>query len=396
VRGVETVTTGEPIEFRGEMTTSLITISLCGDVMTGRGIDQALHHPCDPVLFEPHVRDARRYLELAERANGSIPKPIDDAYVWGDALEEWDRVSPDVRIINLETSITKSNDHWPGKEVCYRMNPENIGCLKAACLDCCSLANNHVLDWGYAGLEETLHALRTSELRTVGAGHDRAEAMAPVVLEIPAKGRVVVFSVGSVSSGIPPSWAAQDDRPGVNLLDDFSDADCCRIREDVARIKSDGDIVVLSIHWGGNWGYEISAARRRFAHRLIDEAGVDLVYGHSSHHVQGIEVYRQRLILYGCGDFLDDYEGISGHEEFRDDLGLLYFATVDPATGTLASLRMMPAQVRQLRVRRADHADAQWLANTLNRESREFGVQVEMAAGCSPALLWSKSPSWRA
>jgi poly-gamma-glutamate synthesis protein (capsule biosynthesis protein) len=215
------------------------------------------------------------------------------------------------------------------------------------------------------------------------------------VLEIPAKGRVVVFSVGSVTSGIPRSWAAQDDRPGVNLLDDLSDADCYRIREDVERVKSDGDIAVLSIHWGGNWGYEISAARRRFAHRLIEEAGIDLIYGHSSHHVQGIEVYRQRLILYGCGDFLDDYEGISGYEEFRDDLGLLYFATIDPATGTLAHLQMTPMQVRRFSVRRVGHSDALWLADTFNRECREFGARVEMAPGGSLTLLWNKSSSER-
>ena len=72
----------------------------------------------------------------------------------------------------------------------------------------------------------------------------------------------------------------------------------------------------------------------RFAHWLVD-GGVDIVHGHSSHHPRPIEVYRDRLILYGCGDFIDDYEGIEGYEQYRDDLVLMYFATLSPATGEL-------------------------------------------------------------
>jgi poly-gamma-glutamate capsule biosynthesis protein CapA/YwtB (metallophosphatase superfamily) len=59
---------------------------------------------------------------------------------------------------------------------------------------------------------------------------------------------------------------------------------------------------------------------RQFAHALIDEAGFDLVHGHSSHHPKAIEVHHGRIILYGCGDFITDYEGIKGYESFRDDL----------------------------------------------------------------------------
>jgi poly-gamma-glutamate synthesis protein (capsule biosynthesis protein) len=268
------------------------------------------------------------------------------------------------------------------------MNPENIGVLQAAKLDACSLANNHVLDWGCAGLAETLETLQAAHLKYAGAGRDRAEAEAPLVLDVPHKGRVLVVAVGSVTSGIPWSWAALDDRPGVNFLADLSESDCDRIGKSIAHVKRSGDVAIVSIHWGGNWGYEISPARRRFAQRLIDEAGVDLVYGHSSHHIQGIEVYRGKLILYGCGDFLDDYEGISGYEEYRDDLGLLYFATIDPRSGQLAHLRMMPTQVRRLRVNRACEEDSLWLRDTLNRESGPFGARVEMVADRSLALRW--------
>ncbi len=136
--------------------TDLITLFLCGDVMTGRGIDQIMPHSSDPVLHEPYVKDARRYVELTERISGPIPRAVDPSYIWGDALDELKRAEPDLRIINLETSITGSDDYWKGKEVLYRMHPENIDCLTRAGIDACSLANNHVLDWGYAGLQETL------------------------------------------------------------------------------------------------------------------------------------------------------------------------------------------------------------------------------------------------
>jgi poly-gamma-glutamate synthesis protein (capsule biosynthesis protein) len=65
-----------------------------GDVMTGRGIDHILRHPSAPALQEPYVQDARTYVELAEAASGPIPRGVDDAYIWGDALEELDRMRP--------------------------------------------------------------------------------------------------------------------------------------------------------------------------------------------------------------------------------------------------------------------------------------------------------------
>jgi poly-gamma-glutamate synthesis protein (capsule biosynthesis protein) len=140
--------------------------------------------------------------------------------------------------------------------------------------------------------------------------------------------------------------------------------------------KRPGDIVVLSIHWGPNWGYDISDEQVAFAHRLVDSGAADVIHGHSSHHVKGIEVYRQKLILYGCGDFIDDYEGISGYEEFRDDLVLMYFPVVRAADGTLAGLDMVPLQIRCMRLHHAAPADASWLADILNREGKRFGPRI--------------------
>ena len=369
-----------------------IGVFVCGDVMTGRGLDQALPHPGNPVLYEPHVRDARDYVRLAERANGPIPRPVADAYVWGDALAELAGAGPDARIVNLETSITSSEDAWPGKRIHYRMQPQNIGCLTAARIDCCCLANNHVLDWGYAGLTETLRTLDRAGIARAGAGEDAAEAAAPAALDVPGKGRVLVFSLGSTTSGIPREWAATRDRPGVNLLEDLSDETARRAAGRIREAKRPGDVAVASIHWGRNWGYEVPDEQIRFAHRLV-EGGVDLVHGHSSHHPKALEVYRDRLILYGCGDFLDDYEGISGYEEFRDDLRLLYLVRVDPRQGRLAEARLVPMQARRFRLNRASQADASWLCDLLNRLVAPFGTQVQLEGDNSMTLRWLPHPA---
>jgi poly-gamma-glutamate capsule biosynthesis protein CapA/YwtB (metallophosphatase superfamily) len=365
-----------------------ITLFLCGDVMTGRGVDQVLPHPGDPRLYEPYLRDARKYVQLAEAVNGPIGAPVDFAYIWGDALKALERQSPDIRLINLETAITASKIPWPGKGIHYRMHPRNLPAISAADIHCCTLANNHVLDWGYGGLAETLDSLHGAGIATVGAGNNLEEACAPAILDVPHRGRVIVLALGHSSSGIPRSWAAQPRRPGVCLLSDLSERTAGIIAQRVSGLKQAGDLLVASIHWGGNWGYEVPGEQRRFARALIDKAGVDLVHGHSSHHVKGIEVYRGRLILYGCGDFFNDYEGISGYEEFRGDLSLMYFPTVEPVSGCLTALRMIPTQVRRFRVNRATEADALWLRDRLNREGERFETRVDMPSENSLTVLW--------
>ena len=365
-----------------------ITLFLCGDVMTGRGIDQVLPHPGDPRIYEPYMRDANGYVKLAARESGFIPRPVEFSYIWGDALNELERVAPDVRMINLETAITRSNDFWPRKGINYRMHPDNIPCLTTAGIDCCALANNHVLDWGYSGLEETLQILTHAGIKYAGAGLNRKEAEAPVIVEIAGKGRVIVLSLGSVTSGIPRQWAATERRAGVNLLHAFSVNRVEQIAAALQDMRQPGDILLASIHWGGNWGYEVPAAQTAFAHQLIDIAGIDIVHGHSSHHPKGIEIYKQRPIIYGCGDFLNDYEGIGGYEAYRGDLALMYFVTLDATTGSVINFEMTPTTIRRFRVNFASREEAQWIGATLTREGERFGTRTELNKHNRLLLRW--------
>jgi poly-gamma-glutamate synthesis protein (capsule biosynthesis protein) len=365
-----------------------VTLFLCGDVMTGRGIDQVLPHPGDPRIYESYMKSATGYVEIAESDHGPIPRPVAFEYIWGDALAELHRVSPDLRVINLETSITASGDHWRGKGINYRMHPANVPCLTVAGIDCCTLANNHVLDWGYAGLEETLHTLHQAGVATAGAGRDLDEAGAPAILPLGQSGRLLVFSLGSDSAGIPPEWAASVGKPGVNFLADLSSRQVQRIARSVHANRGPGDIAMASLHWGGNWGYAIPGQQREFARALIDEAGIDIVHGHSSHHPKGIEIYRNRPIIYGCGDLINDYEGIPGHREYRGDLSLMYFPVVEPGTGTLSRLDLTPMQIRHFRLNRANEEDSEWLAAMLSREGAPLGSGAAVTPDQRITLSW--------
>jgi poly-gamma-glutamate synthesis protein (capsule biosynthesis protein) len=290
------------------------TLFLCGDVMTGRGVDQILAHPGDPGIFESYAKDAGEYVALAEAANGPVPRRVHDAYIWGDAIAELAHVAPRARIANLETSITRSGSPSRGKGIHYRMHPDNVGCLASARIDVCALANNHVLDFGLTGLGETLDTLRHAGIKTTGAGATLDDAQAPAVVPLVAGSKLIVVSMADASSGVLSDWGARRAR-----------------------------------------------------------AGVDLVHGHSSHHPRPIEVYRDRLILYGCGDFLNDYEGIGGHEQYRGDLALMFFPTL--VQGRLTRFAMTATQIQHFRANVAPDVGVRWLMETLNREGRQFGTR---------------------
>ncbi|WP_045836989.1 CapA family protein [Hyphomicrobium sp. 99] len=363
-----------------------VTLFLAGDVMTGRGIDQILPHPADPHIYESYVRSAKDYVLLAERRNGPIPQPVSFEYVWGDALDELNRRRLDARIINLETAITNSASAEP-KGINYKMSPANVGVIRTAGIDCCVLANNHILDWGPSGLLETLHTLNRVGVQFTGAGCDAARATAPAIVDR-GNSRLFVFSLACVDSGVPHEWAAGSERPGINLVPALSGDAAEEIIERIHTAVGKKHPVIVSIHWGGNWGYPVPEQHRLFAYRLIDAGCVDVIHGHSSHHAKGIEVYRGKLILYGCGDLINDYEGIEGWEQYRSDLALMYFPAIRTTDGSLAGLEMTPLQIRNMRLNRAARTDVEHLARILNREGKVFGTEVLIETDNTLKLKW--------
>ena len=359
----------------------MTTLFFAGDIMTGRGIDWILPHPGDPTLREPMIRHSGGYVRLAEAINGPIGRPVPFDWPWGEALDLLDRRAPDVRVINVETAITRSDRFAERKTVCYRMNPANLPVLLAAKPDVCVLANNHVLDFGREGLLESVSTLTEAGVAVVGAGADTGQARRAALVDLPTGGRVVCQACGSPTAGVPSSWAATPQHPGVNLIIE-SDIDAADALADRAQeLRRPGDIAVVSVHWGSNWGYHVPDAQVRFAHRLVDR-GIDVVYGHSSHHPRPIEVYRDRLILYGCGDLINDYEGIIGDdtERYRDDLHLMYFADIDSGTGRLLALHMDVVRSRRMRLEHATIEDVAWLGERLTAFAGRFGTAVAASA----------------
>lgn len=267
---------------------------LVGDVMLGRGMDQILDHKNDPILYEGYVKDATEYVELAARQNGPLPANRPKDYVWGDmnSILSQAELSPSFRVINLETAVTTHAEPAPRKGIHYRMHPGNVDVLKAGRVDCAVLSNNHVLDWCQPGLLETLRTLESANITYVGAGADLQEAQRPAVFELDKDHRVLIFAAGHCSSGVIGSWAATAHRPGVHVVD-LNDRHVGMIRDLVAKHKRKGDFVVFSIHWGSNWDWDVPKEDVEFAHKLVDVAKVDLIHGHSSHHVKGFEVTLQ-------------------------------------------------------------------------------------------------------
>jgi poly-gamma-glutamate capsule biosynthesis protein CapA/YwtB (metallophosphatase superfamily) len=177
------------------------------------------------------------------------------------------------------------------------------------------------------------------------------------------------------------------------LLRDLAPATVAAVGRRVRRWKRAGDVAVASIHWGGKFGYEVPAEHRAFAHALVAEAGIDVVHGHSSHYPMAIEVFAGRPILYGCGDLLNDYEGLAfrvRRRNFRIDLALLYVVTLEQGSGRLVRLELVPFRIRRFQLRRPGLHDVAWLRGVLDGEGERFGTGTAPADPSSRSwtLVW--------
>jgi len=336
-------------------------IFLAGDVMLGRLVDQIFpSHNYDP---EEHDH-AMKLLKNKSPGSIAIIDLLKHKYVWGDMLPLIKQA--DAKIINLETSVTTSNQKWPNKAFNYRMHPHNIKTLFAAGIDYCSLANNHVLDYVYDGMEDTVKALNEYGIHWSGVGQNDAAAMRPAIF---TKGGIKYCCYSF--SDHPTYWKATHDKPGINYLDteNYTEDDIRRIQTEFHRVKTseNPDLIVVSIHWGPNYSWKPAKAFQELAHLLIDK-GADIIHGHSSHHVQGIEIHKGKPIFYGCGDFVDDY---AVDHEYRNDLGFGYFLTYLPQAKKFAQIELVPTKIENFSVNilGSQSKDYAWLADKMDKLS---------------------------
>jgi poly-gamma-glutamate capsule biosynthesis protein CapA/YwtB (metallophosphatase superfamily) len=377
---------------------SRFSINFTGDVMLGRLIDQ---------LRSTHVSNPSegRIISHFVMSNSAL-RIYSAKSPWGNMLPLF--YSSNLNIINLETSVTTHPVPWPNKVFNYRMHPANVDFLREARVNYASLANNHSLDFCEEGLRETVATLANEGIAFAGAGKTKDEALKPAKLELrPLKSLeeadgwategerydVHVYS----ASDHPRDWASV---PGFHLID-YSSRTKERLRSLLtAENTAEPALKVFSVHWGPNYAWQPSSQTRNLAHYLVDECGVDVIHGHSSHHVQGVEVYKGKPIIYGCGDFVDDY---AIDATFRNDISALWRLIARPkgdAEGlsvegsrdlVMEKLEIYPTRCNRFvtdRLKREEE-DYEWSADKLRQLSGEFGTKIreEKAEDGGPVLV---------
>src|ERR687893_416194 len=315
----------------------MITLALTGDVMLGRGVNETL----------PDVRPEEP---------------------WGDVLPLLD--SADLRIINLECAITEHKRPWSRtpKVFHFRADPSAVEVLRAAHVDCCSLANNHTLDFEERGLLDTLEHLKAAGIRYAGAGLDREEAARPALLTARAD-RTSRVALLAFTDNEPP-FAARPGRPGTNYLPVSLKPDVLRrVKAAVTAAPEAGaGTVVFSNHWGPNMVPRPNDLFRRFAHAVMDR-GADVYYGHSAHIFQGVEIYRGKPILYDTGDFIDDY---AVDPRMRNDWSFLFRVSVEE--DAFECLDLIPVKLSYARVDLATGSERETILDRMERLSAEMGT----------------------
>lgn len=246
-------------------------IALVGDVMLGRLVNNKLKHS-------------------------------DPAYPWGNTLSILQNA--DLRLCNLECVLSDIGSPWSAtlKVFHFRSDEKNIKTLQAAQINIVSIANNHVLDYEYEALLRMLDILDEQKISHIGAGTNLSEASKPAFCQIEGQR---IACIGFTDN--EPDWAAEENKPGILYVPaNIHDKRMQDLIRQIENLRKEVDFLVISAHWGPNWGYDPPREHTVIAHAMID-AGADLVFGHSGHVFRGMEVYKNRPIIYSAGDFIDDY-----------------------------------------------------------------------------------------
>jgi len=350
------------------------SINFMGDTMLGRLIDQLL-----PIHV--HEPEAARIVSSIRASAGPTSHLVgyNDSTIWGNTLSVLQ--SADLNFLNLETSVTTHAVKWPTKVFNYRMHPANISALQVAGIHYAGLANNHTLDFREEGLLETAKTVKAAGIAFAGAGENEDEATKPAILYFSGEESEIEHEIHVwAASDHPSDWA----KVRTFHFIDYTPQIRARLKKLLtAPTSNDAALKVFSVHWGPNYSWQPADEIRDLAHFLVDECGIDIVHGHSSHHVQGVEVYAGKLIIYGCGDFVDDYAVVPG---YRNDLSAVWRVSVENdvtrAQGRLVvkRLEIFPTIIEQFRVRllEANEADSKWTRKKIIDLSTERGSEVQI------------------
>lgn len=328
------------MKFYKKNNNNTVRIGLVGDVMLGRSVNELL------------------------RTNPSHN-------LWGTMLPHLQ--AQDLVIANLETAVTMQNQAVP-KVFNFKTDPAHLDVLHQANIAAVTIANNHLLDYGLVGLQDTLSALQKADIAFVGAGMNARQARNPYL-----------FSVHGVSCALfgatdnEPTWKATESKPGTNYIT-VGDQ---RFLEDIKTVRPSVDLVIVTLHWGPNMREYPTQDFIDYAHQMID-AGADIIAGHSAHIVQGIEMYKGRLIIYDMGDFIDDY---AVDNVLRNDLGGLYSITIHDKK--VVGLTIIPAHIEDMVVNHASGDQAQTLFDLIKKRSHPFGTTFQEQNGMLYSVIFN-------
>lgn len=284
-------------------------------------------------------------------------RQVNPEYIFGTVLPLMQNC--DAVIANLEAALTHSESAVT-KVFNFKSDPAHVKCLKIANIQAVNLANNHVLDYSQKGLLETLNTLEKAGITYVGAGKNSHEAKEIKVLHV----RDCKIALLGYTDN-EPGWIATENRPGTNFITIGTD-----IASDIAAAKKAADIVIVSLHWGPNMVERPPETFIRFAHHLIDQ-GVDVIHGHSAHIFQGVEVYKNRYILYDCGDFVDDYYV---DPFLRNDRS--FFFELELTGSKPIKLTMRPVLIQDCQVNLANDQDQQETLDRMKALSLSLGTYL--------------------
>lgn len=286
----------------------------------------------------------------------------------------WGNVVPvlqqaDLRIINLECVITKHKEPWglTPKVFFFRANPLAVKTLKLAHIDYVALANNHTLDFKEEGLLEMLNHLDKAGIARSGARQNFEAASSAALIH--KKG--IKIGILSITDN-EPVWKAGKDKSGTFYLPIDIDTDDFQVlKSKIEETRRKVDILVLSTHWGPNMVERPSSEFQEFAKETVD-AGVDIFHGHSSHIFQGIEIYKNKLIMYDTGDFVDDY---IVDPFLRNDLSFIFLVKIDKGA-RIIEVELVPTAIDSYQVNLATGEDANWSLERMEKLTNEFDTAV--------------------
>lgn len=291
-------------------------------------------------------------------------------YPWGDVLDTLRGV--DFRVCNLECVISDHGRPWTitPKVFHFRSDAKNVEALKVAGVKLVSVANNHTLDYEYRAMFEMLRILATENIAFAGAGKNIAEASSYAVAKVnDTKIGLIAFTDNE------PVWEAKEDRPGLFYAPiDLEDKRAKKLFELTEATKDLTDILIVSAHWGPNWGYRPQRDHLPFARKLID-SGADIIFGHSCHVFQGLEIYKGKPIIYSAGDFVDDY---AVDEVEKNDQSFIF--VVETTDREIRDIKLYPTVIRNMQARMAIEPELQEIVYKMTVLCKEFNTAATWRA----------------